>query len=242
LPTETLLLSVEKMPTDAGQPPLVSEPRVRLASLDASIAAMPSQTMPNTQLAARKKRAPRVEPSVDLSAIQGRVLRPGPVSVLVSRKDQRMYVRKGFEPLFDVPINIANPNQPIGTHVFTAVAPGEDQATLRWMVVSLETPIVARAVTVETRTSGAKQSRAPERIDPQKATAAARAALDRLDLPPEAVERVSELASVGATLIVTEQGLGRRAAAALDSDFTVLTDSSAVKSRTRPRVTANPSR
>jgi lipoprotein-anchoring transpeptidase ErfK/SrfK len=225
-PTETLLLAVEKMPTDAGQPPL-SEPRVMLASLDASSVPMPSlvpsQATPNTQLA--RRRAPRAEPSVEMSAMQPHVLRPGPVSVLVSRKDQRMYVRKGFEPLFDVPINIAKPNEPIGTHVFTAVAPSDDQATLRWMVVSLEpSSTVERTFTAENRASRGKRSRAPEQIDPKmKAMAAARAALDRLELPQEAVERISALVSVGATLIVTEQGLGRREAAALDSDFMVLT-------------------
>ena len=219
-PPETLLLSVEKMPTDTGQPPLLSEPRVTLASLDASSVPMASQAMPNTQLARK-----RTVPPVELAAVQARVLRPGPISVLISRKDQRMYIRKGLEPLFDVPINIAKPHEPIGTHIFTAVAPSDDQATLRWMVVSLETsPTVERAVTVETRASGGKRSRVPERIDPKlKAAAVARAALDRLDLPQEAVERISELVSVGATLIISDRSLGRRAAAALDSDFTVLT-------------------
>lgn len=241
-PTEILLLAVEKMPTDAGQLPLF-EPRVMLASLDASSVPMPSlvpslvpsQATPNTQLA--RRRAPRAEPSVEMSAMQPHVLRPGPVSVLVSRKDQRMYVRKGFEPLFDVPINIAKPNEPIGTHIFTAVAQSDDQATLRWMAVSLEpSSTVENAITAESRASGGKRSRAPERIDPKvKATAAARAALDRLELPQEAVNRISELMSVGATLIVTERGLGRREAAALDSDFTVQIDTSAVNPRPRPR-------
>jgi lipoprotein-anchoring transpeptidase ErfK/SrfK len=245
-PTETLLLAVEKIPTDAGQPPL-SEPRVMLASLDASSVTLPSlvpsQAMSNTQLAARRRTAPR-EPSVEMSAMQPHVLRPGPISVLISRKDQRMYVRKGFEPMFDVPINVVNPNESIGTHIFTAVAQSDDQATLRWMAVSLEPSSTAElAVTAENRASGGKRSRAPERIDPKvKATAVAQAALDRLDLPQEAVDRISELVSIGATLIVTERGLGRREAAALDSDFTVLltSESSAVKPRPRPKMTVNP--
>ena len=167
-----------------------------------------------------------------------------PISVLVSRQDQRMYVRKGFEPLFDMPITIAKPNESIGTHIFTAVAQSDDQATLRWMAVSLEpSSTVEPAVTAENRASGGKRSRAPERIDPKvKATAVARAALDRLELPQEAVDRISELVSVGATLIVTERGLGRREAAALDSDFTVLltSESSAVKPRPRPAKIVTP--
>jgi lipoprotein-anchoring transpeptidase ErfK/SrfK len=243
-PTETLLLAVEKMPTDAGQPAPVSEPRVMLASLDASSVPLPSlvpsQAMPNTQLA-RRRSAPR-EPSVEMSAMQPHVLRPGPISVLISRKDQRMYVRKGFEPLFDAPITVAKPHESLGTYLFTAVAPSDDQAALRWMVMPIEfSPTVEHAVTFETRASGGKRSRAPERIDPKvKVTAAASAVLDRLELPQEAVERISELMSVGATLIVTERGLGRREAAALDSDFTVLTDSSVVKPRKRPAKIVTP--
>ena len=228
-PAETLLLAVEKQPTDAGRPTL-SEPRIMLASLDASSIPLLSQAMPsNTQLA-RRRTAPR-EPTVEMSAVQPHVMRPGPISVLISRKDQRMYIRKGFEPLFDTPITIANPREAIGTYLFTAVAPGDDQATLRWMVAPLETSSsVGHAIAAEHRATDRK--RAPERIDPKvKIVAAASAALDRLDLPQEAVDRISELMSVGATLIVTERGLGRREVAALDSDFTVQIDTSPVKPR-----------
>jgi hypothetical protein len=58
-----------------------------------------------------------------------------PVSVFISRKTQRLYVRRGFEPLLDVPITIQNPDQPIGTHIFTAVA--KTQTGLRWSVVTI---------------------------------------------------------------------------------------------------------
>ncbi|MBI3702421.1 MAG: L,D-transpeptidase family protein [Rhizobiales bacterium] len=234
-PAETLLLAVEKMPADTVQP--VSEPRVMLASLDESMIPMLSRAMPNgTQLAARRRTHSR-EPTVEMSALQPHVLRPGPVSVLISRKDQRMYIRKGFEPLFDVPIKIANPRESIGTYLFTAVAPGEDQAKLRWVVLPIETSSsVEQAVAAEARSSDRKRSRAPERIEPKvKILAAANSVLDRLELPQEAVDRISELASVGATLIVTERGLGRRDAAALDSDFTVQFEGPVAKPRPRPQ-------
>jgi hypothetical protein len=59
-----------------------------------------------------------------------------PVSVFISRKTQRLYVRRGFEPVFDAPISIQNPDQPIGTHVFTAMA--QSETGLRWSVVALD--------------------------------------------------------------------------------------------------------
>jgi len=44
-----------------------------------------------------------------------------PISVFVSRKLSKLLVRQGFTPLFDVPVKIQNPEQPLGTHVFTAM-------------------------------------------------------------------------------------------------------------------------
>ena len=43
-----------------------------------------------------------------------------PVSVLISRKTQRLYVRQAFKPVLESPVTIADPDRPIGTHVFTA--------------------------------------------------------------------------------------------------------------------------
>ena len=60
-----------------------------------------------------------------------------PVSVLISRKTQRLYVRQAFEPIFESPVTIADPDRPIGTHVFTAIERSTDDARLRWSVVSL---------------------------------------------------------------------------------------------------------
>src|SRR5882672_1236696 len=60
-----------------------------------------------------------------------------PISVLISRKTQRLYVRQTFEPVFESPVTIADPDRPIGTHVFTATERATDDANLRWSAVSL---------------------------------------------------------------------------------------------------------
>ncbi|HEY0300795.1 MAG TPA: L,D-transpeptidase family protein, partial [Rhizomicrobium sp.] len=214
-PAQTVLLSVEKIPSDAGATP-ATEPGVMLASLDGSLLPLPSRASGDSQLA-RKTTPTPAEPVSTLP----KVLRPGPLSILISRKEQRMYVRKGFEPLFEVPVTVGKASEPIGTYVFTAVAAGDDQAALRWTVMSLDGAPRAEAPAADMRNVAGKRV---ERVDPKlKATAAARAALDRLDLPQDAVDRVADLMSVGATLIVTDKGIGRRAAAALDSDFMILT-------------------
>jgi hypothetical protein len=125
-----------------------------------------------------------------------RVLRSGPLSILISQRDQRMYVRKDFKPMFDIPVAIANLGQPLGSHLFMATAQDEDKKTLRWTVVS---------------TLAAKSQR----------VASAKEAFDRLEIPKDAVDRVSALMSVGATIIITDQGLSRHPS--LDSDYMIST-------------------
>ena len=70
-----------------------------------------------------------------------------PVSIYISRATQKLYVRRNtqkawpdggevFDATIEVPVTIRDPERPIGTHVFTAMAPGD--AGLRWTAVSLE--------------------------------------------------------------------------------------------------------
>jgi hypothetical protein len=61
---------------------------------------------------------------------------PARISVFISRKKQRLYVRRGFEPIMDVPVTIRDPDQPIGTQVFTAVA--RTDAGFRWTAVKVD--------------------------------------------------------------------------------------------------------
>ena len=49
--------------------------------------------------------------------------------MFVSRKEGKLFVRKGFEPVFDVPVTIERPERPLGTHVFTALAFKDDNTS-----------------------------------------------------------------------------------------------------------------
>jgi L,D-transpeptidase catalytic domain len=103
-----------------------------------------------------------------------------PVSVLISRKDQRLYVRQGFEPVLEVPVSIDRPDQPIGTHVFTAMDLKGDNRTLGWSVISLR--------------SGSTNA----------ATLPARA-LDRIQIPAEALAAIEDVIKPGSTMIVSDE-------------------------------------
>jgi lipoprotein-anchoring transpeptidase ErfK/SrfK len=145
-----------------------------------------------------------------------RPLKPGPIAVFISRKEGKLFVRKGFAPVFDVPVTIAQPEQPLGTHVFTALAVNEDNATLRWTVV-----------TVPNNTAPAKKPQTGKKGEPVVAAApalppsTAAGALDRVTIPEEALDRIAELMSPGASLVISDQGLGGETGNG--TDFIVLT-------------------
>jgi len=70
-----------------------------------------------------------------------------PVSIYISRATQKLYVRRNthkrwpdggevFDSSIEVPVTIRDPDKPIGTHVFTAMA--RQGAGLRWTVVTID--------------------------------------------------------------------------------------------------------
>ncbi|HVQ66888.1 MAG TPA: L,D-transpeptidase family protein, partial [Bradyrhizobium sp.] len=125
-----------------------------------------------------------------------------PVSVLISRKTQRLYVRQAFKPVLESPVTIADPDRPIGTHVFTAAEHTTDDAKLRWNVVSLG--------------GGRAPSGAAEPLDPARGNSSrdvasaptdadsAKTALDRIAIPQDALNRIAGTAP-RSSLIVTDE-------------------------------------
>jgi lipoprotein-anchoring transpeptidase ErfK/SrfK len=59
-----------------------------------------------------------------------------PVSIFISRSTQKLYVRRGFDSVLEVPVTIRDPDKPLGTHVLTAVA--DTAHGLRWTAVTID--------------------------------------------------------------------------------------------------------
>jgi lipoprotein-anchoring transpeptidase ErfK/SrfK len=132
-----------------------------------------------------------------------RPLKPGPIAIFISRKEGKIFVRKGFEPVFDMPVEIDRPDVPLGTHVLTALAANGDGNSFNWNVVTLPSTTAVAARRGET-TRGAP---APHTVGMPITTTAA-AALDRITIPQEALDRIGELMSAGASLTIADKGLG----------------------------------
>jgi hypothetical protein len=129
-----------------------------------------------------------------------------PVQVFVSRKEAKLYVRQGFTQLFDAPVTIAEPAKPWGTHVYTVMEIGDDKA--RWTSVTIPSGY-GRKRDADRR--GHKLS--AREIDQEKRAAdlahapTADQALERFELPKDAVDRISKLLTPGSALIVSDNPL-----------------------------------
>ena len=110
----------------------------QIGDLEAQLAAAKSELQPKlAAVAAAREAAIAAEHArvVAAEAARNAARDLEPVSVFISRKTQRLYVRQGFEPILEIPATIQDPDRPIGTHIFTAMERiGTD---IRWNVVSL---------------------------------------------------------------------------------------------------------
>ncbi|HXW42695.1 MAG TPA: L,D-transpeptidase [Xanthobacteraceae bacterium] len=136
-----------------------------------------------------------------------------PIAIFISRKEKKIYVRQDFTPLFDAPVSIADPVKPLGTHVFTALDfSGDDRTVLRWDVVSLpgEPPKAAHPAREERhdRHGRLRRDRRDQETDNLPPPDTPAEALARIDIPPEAIDYISQLIVPGSSLIVSDQGLG----------------------------------
>lgn len=107
-----------------------------------------------------------------------------PVAVYISRATQKLYVRRNtrkpwadggevFDASIEVPVAIRDPDKPIGTHVFTAMARTDDG--LRWAAVTID------------------------------AGDNAEAALDRVTIPQDVLDRIAPTALPRSSIIVSDE-------------------------------------
>jgi hypothetical protein len=136
--------------------------------------------------------------------------------VFVSRKLSKLFVRQGFSPLFDVAVKIKNPEDPLGTHVFTAMEFQNEGAPIRWTVVSIPEEFSRIEGATNERELPAKQT-ALSVLSPDKANAA----LDRVEIPQDTIERISELLTPASSLIISDSKFSQETGR--DTDFIVVT-------------------
>ena len=164
----------------------------KLAEAEArfNAATLAAQHRPDVVQARQEAEAAEAESTAAAEAAAEAARKAAPISIFISRKTQRLYVRQGFQPLFDTALTFRDPDQPIGTHIFVAPEYNKNGLDLRWDAVSVQAAITAGS------------------------------ALERIVIPPEGIDRISELVSPGSSLIISDEGISSETAN--DTDFVIL--------------------
>jgi hypothetical protein len=164
----------------------------KLAEAEArfNAATLAAQHRPDVVQARQEAEAAEAESTAAAEAAAEAARKAAPISIFISRKTQRLYVRQGFQPLFETALTFRDPDQPIGTHIFIAPEYNKNGLDLRWNVVSVQAAIAAGS------------------------------ALERIIIPPEGIDRISELVSPGSSLIISDEGISSETAN--DTDFVIL--------------------
>jgi lipoprotein-anchoring transpeptidase ErfK/SrfK len=123
----------------------------KAADATAQLDAFKAAAQPRRDAVAATKDAAKVAAAKKADAVKAATdakLAMEPVSVYVSRSTQKLYVRRNthkpapdgggevFDTSIEVPVTIRNPDQPLGTHIFTAMA--KTETGLRWSAVTIE--------------------------------------------------------------------------------------------------------
>ncbi|HVT55467.1 MAG TPA: L,D-transpeptidase [Xanthobacteraceae bacterium] len=168
-------------------------PLLQVAAIEAAVETKPSETVSSAGKTERNFYKPPIMPA-----------RKGHVAVFISRKTGKLYVRYANTPLFEAPIKIKDKEQLIGTHVFTAIEPSADGKEMKWVSVSIPTPIETKRPRKNSRRQVADiADKSPVPAGPQTAARA----LERIEIPKDAAEKIGVLLSPGSSLTISDYGM-----------------------------------
>jgi hypothetical protein len=193
-----------KVSIDPDRPVIARKPGAAIAA-DKPLTAAAEPAAEETPRSAAEPAPAVVDQRAQQDAVKAALLRKrGPVSVFVSRQEARLYVRHAMEPLFDMPVTIADPDRPLGTHVYTAMMPADEG--LRWTAVSIPSAFPRAAAKADGKKKGGRKAAKPAVVEAGPPSDA-KDALDRIAMPPEVVERIALLVTPGSSLIVSDNKL-----------------------------------
>jgi hypothetical protein len=179
-----------------------AEAVAKIADLQVQLATAKAALQPKLDALTTAREASLVAETAQAAAAEaaGRVARESePVSVLISRKTQRLYVRQTFSPILESPVTILDADRQIGTHIFTALERADGEANMRWNVVSL----IGRRGENESQTrADGGHGRDIKLVLTDSESA--KSALDRVVLPQDVLDRIAGIAP-RSSLIITDE-------------------------------------
>jgi lipoprotein-anchoring transpeptidase ErfK/SrfK len=130
--------------------------------------------------------------------------RMAPLSVMISRRDQKIYVRQGLVPVFDGPVTIRDVGAPLGEHLYIATAATEDGKSLKWSALSLP-PSDKHEVDEVIKVKLDSRSQINHQPFDSNLASNASEALGRIEISQDVRDRLGERLWVGGSMIISDQ-------------------------------------
>jgi hypothetical protein len=125
-----------------------------------------------------------------------------PISIFISRKAGKIYIRHAWAPVYAAAVTFKAPESPIGTHLYLATDAMDDGKALRWLSVSMQSSSPA----TDSQPRG-RRDEAPAVTLASAAHVTPAQALDRIELSAEARAFIEDKLWAGAALIISDQGI-----------------------------------
>jgi hypothetical protein len=210
LKAEAELTAAERMIAAAASPEAKEQAEgvkakvsARIDELEAQLVAGKSELQPKADAVTVAREAAAAADRVRVAAAEAarkatRDLEP--VSVFISRKTQRLYVRQAFQPILEIPVTVRDADRPIGTYIFTAME--RTGTRIRWSLVSLVSGRSGDDPSGSAR-KGHERDVGPIVSDLESA----KAALDRITIPQDSLDLIAEKVSSRSALIISDESL-----------------------------------
>ncbi len=203
----------------AAQAKTKAESEVELASVavDQARAALDANANLHSELAGRLRDATEAQTAA-ARAEKDAIQRLAPISVLISKRDHKVYVRQGLAPLFEAPATIREPERPLGTHLFIATGVEKGGSALHWTVLD-----VPDAGGSDPQAQGRRRRWAqPEEpaVMSHLPRSSAEEALERVELSQDVRDRIAERLWTGGSIIVSDRPVSNETSA-VGTDLTV---------------------
>ncbi|MDE1993911.1 MAG: hypothetical protein KGI75_15520, partial [Rhizobiaceae bacterium] len=128
-------------------------------------------------------------------------------------------VRQNFKPLFEAPAVIAEPQEALGTHFFTAHSVDKVNGKAEWFGMTLEDDLSKEAK----KRYGITSEEQSQSLD------AADRALDRITISEDVRHKIEDLLTAGSSLTISDTGVGPETGN--ETDFITITDNGALEKK-----------
>jgi len=190
----------------------------KIAELRAQWAAAKADLQPKLDAVAPARAAAAAAEASRAAAAQAASRELEPVSIFISRKTQRLYVRRAFQPIWESPVTILDADRALGSHVFTALEQTGSDMSMRWSAVTLDDGRPRASVVEPQSQGGGGRGRA---VEPKGSELnSAKLALDRIVIPQDVLDRIARMLSPRSSLIVSDEELS--AETGKDTEFVVI--------------------